>query len=117
MKDHLIVSPETASSIKAEILRPGEPEIVYMTEKDVIYCQDKRLKFSSDPYYKFYRLQSRHLRLIGIIYVYREKKTKQGVLYVCLSLCFTSKSTAMVMLGLLPKVRMPLHPTRVWFEI
>ena len=33
--------------------------------------------------FQLYRLQSRHLRLIGIIYVYIEKK--QGVLYVCLN--------------------------------
>ena len=45
-------------------------------------CQDKPLKFSSEPYYKLYRLQSRHLRLIGIIYVYR-KKNKAGWV-VCL---------------------------------
>ena len=32
VKDRLIVSPETALSIKAEILRPGEPEIVYMVQ-------------------------------------------------------------------------------------
>ena len=39
--------------------------------------------FSSEPYYELYRLRSRHLRLIGIVYVYREKTNKAGC-SVCL---------------------------------
>ena len=64
---------QSKTKFMSSILGQGEPDIVQVTQPRKTSCQDKSLKFSSEPYYKLNRRQSCHLRLIGIIYVYREK--------------------------------------------